>query len=342
MTTIPPGYNDPCPCGSGRKYRHCCLLKENIAALEPGPDAGNVFADLRRELASRTFNSMDDLQDFTDNYMEQHNRAPLDDFHGLSPDQMSALLYTPFDSPRLVTFPEPIAITPEAPILTLFLMLADAIGERGLKSTVKGNLPRAFCREAAEIFRNTAEQEGLTRFDHINSETDFMELHVTRLTATAAGLVRKHHGRFKLTRKCRKLLDATGAGGIYPHLFRTYVQRYNWCYADGYPELPFIQQSFLFTLYLLRRYGVEKRPHRFYEDAYLQAFPVLLEQIKPGLYSRSTPEQQLRSCYTLRALVRFAGFLGLATVENASKDIMDRDYRISSTPLLKQAVHFHL
>jgi SEC-C motif-containing protein len=22
-----PGRNDPCPCGSGRKYKHCCLLK---------------------------------------------------------------------------------------------------------------------------------------------------------------------------------------------------------------------------------------------------------------------------------------------------------------------------
>ncbi len=22
-----PGRNDPCPCGSGKKYKHCCLLK---------------------------------------------------------------------------------------------------------------------------------------------------------------------------------------------------------------------------------------------------------------------------------------------------------------------------
>jgi SEC-C motif-containing protein len=26
--TVPkPGRNDPCPCGSGKKYKHCCLLK---------------------------------------------------------------------------------------------------------------------------------------------------------------------------------------------------------------------------------------------------------------------------------------------------------------------------
>jgi hypothetical protein len=23
-----PGRNDPCPCGSGKKYKHCCALKE--------------------------------------------------------------------------------------------------------------------------------------------------------------------------------------------------------------------------------------------------------------------------------------------------------------------------
>ena len=28
--------NDPCPCGSGRKYKHCCLPKE-VAARQPRP-----------------------------------------------------------------------------------------------------------------------------------------------------------------------------------------------------------------------------------------------------------------------------------------------------------------
>jgi len=26
-TTVRAGRNDPCPCGSGRKYKHCCLGK---------------------------------------------------------------------------------------------------------------------------------------------------------------------------------------------------------------------------------------------------------------------------------------------------------------------------
>ncbi|MEO8483759.1 MAG: SEC-C metal-binding domain-containing protein [Acidobacteriota bacterium] len=29
-----PGRNEPCHCGSGRKYKHCCLAKDEAAAAE--------------------------------------------------------------------------------------------------------------------------------------------------------------------------------------------------------------------------------------------------------------------------------------------------------------------
>ncbi len=29
------GRNDPCPCGSGKKYKHCCLKKDRAAELAP-------------------------------------------------------------------------------------------------------------------------------------------------------------------------------------------------------------------------------------------------------------------------------------------------------------------
>jgi tetratricopeptide (TPR) repeat protein len=30
-----PGRNDPCPCGSGKKYKHCCLERDRAAELAP-------------------------------------------------------------------------------------------------------------------------------------------------------------------------------------------------------------------------------------------------------------------------------------------------------------------
>ena len=33
------GRNDPCPCGSGKKYKQCCLAKDEAAALAAAPKA---------------------------------------------------------------------------------------------------------------------------------------------------------------------------------------------------------------------------------------------------------------------------------------------------------------
>src|ERR1700736_4668582 len=35
-----PGRNDPCPCGSGKKYKHCCLK----AVEEPSAEKGHARA----------------------------------------------------------------------------------------------------------------------------------------------------------------------------------------------------------------------------------------------------------------------------------------------------------
>lgn len=34
------GRNEPCPCGSGRKYKHCCLLTKRQQARERPPPLG--------------------------------------------------------------------------------------------------------------------------------------------------------------------------------------------------------------------------------------------------------------------------------------------------------------
>jgi hypothetical protein len=34
-----PVRNDPCPCGSGNKYKKCCLAKEEAASLSGAEDA---------------------------------------------------------------------------------------------------------------------------------------------------------------------------------------------------------------------------------------------------------------------------------------------------------------
>ena len=68
---------------------------------------------------------------------------------------------------------------------------------------------------------------------------------------------------------------------------------------------------------------------------------MVVDEVEPLTYL--TAEQQARSCYTLRTLVNFAGFLGLATVEPVESDQpVVRQYRVKKSPLLDKAVQFSL
>jgi len=299
----------------------------------------DVFAEMRRAAKGREFSSLDEVQAFTDQFTRKRNRTAIEDFQGLSPDQMHRLLSFPFSSPQLVSFSDRLDATPSAPIMSLFAMLVDAMGKKGLKPTAKGNLPQKLCREAARTFWGEASYRRNTRFGGINKEEDFIELNVTRRVAELAGLIRRYRGRFILSRDCRSLLAEAGPAGIYPRLLRTYIEKFNWGYWDNYPDIFFIQRSFLFTLYLLNCYGEAWMPAVFYEDCFLRAFPMVLNEAAP--VPAWTPEDQIRSCYTLRALECFCGFLGLAEVEPLTTGPYVKDYRIMRRPLLNEAVHFH-
>ncbi len=338
MKMIKIGRNDPCPCGSGKKFKHCCLGKESSTASSHG--AEGMSETLRKALEGRQFNTLEEAQAFLDQITQQQNRQQLDEFHGLSPEQMHQILNFPFTSPGLVRFPEVLDAIPAAPILTLFELLTNAIGEQGLKPTAKGNLPRKVCREAALTYLGEQKYREHTRFSSINREEDFTDLHITRLVAELAGLIRKYRGRFILSRDCRRLLAGDGLAAIYPRLFRAYVEQFNWAYRDGYPELRFIQSAFAFTLYLLTRYGHAWRPQVFYEDAFLGAFPMLLDEVP--LSEVCSPDETVRRAYTWRSLVHFAGFLGLATVKPVSDELLCREYRVKALPLLGQIVEFQL
>ncbi len=330
------GRNAPCPCGSGRKYKHCCLGQAT-------PSSGQMEATkeaLQAALAEKDFDSIEDVQAELDRFMAGFNAAPIPEFHGLSSDQVHRFLYFPFDTPELVTFSDPLPVEPEAPIVTLFSALVEGIGESGVKTTAKGNLPRNLVRQAAMAYLGEEGYREHTRLFGISREDDFYAVHATRLVAQLAGLMRKYRGRFVLTRKCRDTLERTGTAGIYPQLFRSFAEKFNWGYGDGYPELPFIQQSFLFSLYLLNLYGDEERPLSFYEQNYLDAFPALLEEVEPRPYA--PVEKTAARCYSLRTFERFAKFFGLASIKKRGLfyDTHPEESETRKTPLLEQVVHF--
>jgi tetratricopeptide (TPR) repeat protein len=69
------GRNDPCPCGSGKKYKHCCLKKDEATEHEPLAAASEAnqeravfrprLADLMTRIADRLAEQYDDDDELT-------------------------------------------------------------------------------------------------------------------------------------------------------------------------------------------------------------------------------------------------------------------------------------
>jgi len=332
------GRNDPCPCGSGKKYKHCCLPKgRGDDRTWPGA-AQTIAGEIAQAAEEQNFESLEELNALTNQVMERHNRRVSDEFCGLSPEQMFHLLHGPLTSPETVRFSTDIEPVLDSGIMRVFNSMVEAIGDSGLKATAKGNLPLGFCKALAQQLRKEDDGSRLLLIGGIRSETDLDVLHCTRLVTQLAGLVRKYRGKFVLTRKCLDMLSRQDIGCLYFELFMAYTTKFNWGYRDGYPEAGIVQQSFLYTLFLLASFGESPLPQQFYEDKFLTAFPMALEMFSNTPYS--TAEDSARRCYVLRALEQFATFFGLAELTPQSQALYRYNYVIRKSALLDHFVTF--
>jgi len=71
-----PGRNDPCPCGSGKKYKKCCLAKDEAAAAAvrpppPPPRRSTVFHPIDWDT--------DDLDNASNHVVDLINAGRLDE-----------------------------------------------------------------------------------------------------------------------------------------------------------------------------------------------------------------------------------------------------------------------
>ena len=376
MQTV--GRNDPCPCGSGMKFKHCCERSDSARggfaggiqggfaddprggfADDPlggfadgtrgGPPGGSWdqsestpewLADLKAKLRAEARGDFEGAREAAQRGLSDFNAETTEDFHGLSPKQMHDVLYYPFDSPGIATFADSLNNVPDSPFSNIFMALINAIDEEKPKITKTGNLPRPVCQEIAGLYRNRQTFKYKRTRGPVRSELDFFDLHIVRKVAEIAGLIRKYKKRFVLTKKCRKLLDSGGLLVLYPLLLNVYTMTFNWGYWDGYQRAHFVQSSFLFPLFLLFKHGHEWRSNEYYEDQFLSAFPYITRMIEDDGYR--TREAAVRDIFTWRVLCNFLGFLGLAEVERIEGEYLHDDYRIRATPLLAEMVTFHV
>jgi len=332
------GLNDPCFCGSGKKYEDCCFLRDLEEVEEKG--SSSTVSWLKDAMPGRSFNSLQEAQETLHRVVSDHNNAPQDDFCGLSPAQIHRLLYDPFGEESLAHYNLELTDFPEIPILRILKQILRGLSQGGLKMTAKGNLPVDFSRSVALSYYGEEGFREKTRYGGMRREQEWGEIHTVRLTGELAGFIKKERGRFKLTRKGERLLSQGLNGESFLDLFRAYAWKFNWAYRDGYPQMDIIQKSFLFTLFCLHRFGDEGKSGEFYVDLFLRAFPMVSDEL-PRNHPYWNPERDAKRCFSLRALERFASFFGLASIQMPLRH-SELPLEIRKEPLLDLWISFKI
>ena len=303
---------------------------------ERGPSSNPSW--LKEAMEGRSFNSLQEAQETLDRVVKERNNTPLDDFCGLSPAQMPRLLYDPFGEESPARYNLELTDFPETPVLRILKQILMGLSQGGLKMTAKGNLPADFSRAVALSYYGEEGFREITRYGGFRKEEDWEEIHTVRLTAEMAGFIKKEKGRFRLTRKGEQVLSQGLNGKSFLDLFKAYTQKFNWAYRDGYPQMDIVQNSFLFTLFCLHRFGGETRSGEFYADLFLRAFPMVLDELSRSPYR--SPEVEAKRCFSLRALERFASFFGFADVRMPGRFQRGSPLEVKKGPFLDSWIAF--
>lgn len=327
------GRNDPCPCGSGKKYKQCCINAVSKQHAE-------VFDDIAQIVAMNPNLSLDELNLVAQRKMAERNSMPDADFCGLSPTQMENWLYAPLSELALVKITTPADLSTSPVMRYLALMLDEAIQQGGsFKATTKGNLPAKLVKQASELLPEFA----VSRFEIDSSvsefsgsnEDKFNALHYSRLLAELAGILYKKTGSFYLKKAVIKQYQQQGIRAFFLPMLEAAIKHYNWAYLDGWSEQVNLQPFWLFMLWRLQSHAsVEK----LIEEVCV-AFPALLQQLPDEQYF--SPEEQLGKMIESRFVVRFLQFWGFVTLDpRLYVDGVTVQRKASIEPLLRQSFLF--
>lgn len=139
------GRNDPCPCGSGKKYKRCCM--DDMAKQR-----AEVLDDIEHVLAMNPNLTLDEINAVAARHMEKRNSQPIDDFCGLSANQMQNWLYAPFSALKGVRISTPTDFCGSPVMRYLEIIIEEAMSNNGrFKATSKGNLPTKLVNAASAL-----------------------------------------------------------------------------------------------------------------------------------------------------------------------------------------------
>ena len=329
------GRNDPCFCGSGQKYKKCCLTKKLDFSAQ-NVHSEQINQGLKKAFAGQQFESIDDAKVFADHKIQQHNDTIQAELGGFSPSQLYTLLNAPIEEQELIQWQSNLngVDLTSSPIISIFLSIKSYLNDNKAKATARGNLPAALVKYVLADFKKLlTEQEIENGYSRINKEDDFRELSCARFIFEQAGLLRKNKGYFVFTKQAEKLSE----GDVFKLLFMTYIEKYSWASEDSYPEADFFQTATWYSLVVLNR--LKEKPvekDKFAED-FMLVFPNITREFQDNHYHSATA--QAMSAYSVRVVDRFWQFFGLVSLEG---EMFTKGYKQSlvTSPLLSHVFTF--
>lgn len=325
--------NDPCPCGSGKKYKRCCI--DHATNQQQG-----VFDDIAQVIAMNPDLSLDDLNVIAEQRVQQRNNQPIADFCGLSSSQMSNWMYAPFAELDLVTVTTPADLSASPVMRYLEIILDEAMANEGsFKATSKGNLPAKLVKQASELLPEFAIAEYQiypSNSEYMGSNEDkFNALHYTRILAEVAGIIYRKSGRYHVKKTAQKQYQNQGLRSFFLPMLEAAVAKYNWSYLDAFEDDIDLRLFWMFLLWRIQSHG---SVDQLMDEVYV-AFPPLLQQLPQDEYS--TPRRQLDCRIESRFVRRFLEYWGFVTLNPKRYSGETRLPRQASIqPLLTQTFTF--
>lgn len=219
---------------------------------------------------------------FYDDYIKKRNRSPLDDFSGLSPEQMFFLMnFKDFQqlSPFL-QFNESISEDKlfRTPVMDFESKLIKIFRDNGRKVllTTKDNLK---LKHVKKLFFDCKFLSNSRYYDFfksgrwkINTEEAIPDLYRIRNIITLNELFFEQK-KTRLILREEEFSSCPTTERFLKYLFFT-TRELNWSYFyDDWLYYTIIQNGFFFSIYLIHKFGEEYKYREFYADKFLKAFP---------------------------------------------------------------------
>jgi hypothetical protein len=225
---------------------------------------------------------------------DKHNNAGQRDFDGLSSEQMHKLLYYNCDE-NMIKIKDNKGL--DIPLIKQIAYYLNIIGEnKEIKLTKVGNLPPSIVKDiySKKFISDRDIELGITK---LTKETDSVTVELTNILCQGGRLIKKVNGKISLTAVGKKVMAAEN---YLPIVLKTFCSKFNWAYFDSYEDAEIGRLGCYYSIYLLAKYGGEKRESLFYANKYFEA----LFKKYVGINTR------YHHSYVLRTFDRFLKFFG--------------------------------